>query len=185
MTQNVHNSQIQTSVKDSINRLTTRTDLDKYDKQVLLLIIQTNNNLTESSKSLLIEYSKNKNVHSLLLLTFSEVLWYVLQTINTDFNETEQKEIYKVLNQEIKDGEGLCFTGRLNRIVNCLNGFSPLVNIYIKDNEQIGNIIFLIKDKLEKENSYTIKKHKELVIKELEERKYDNDVIKIWLEHIE
>ena len=38
-----------------------------------------------------------------------------------------------------------CFTGRISRLVNCLNGFTDLVNINIEDNQQIGNIIVIIK----------------------------------------
>ena len=83
-------------------------------------------------------------MHSLLLLTFSEVLWFIIQTILTDFQIKEQEEIFKVLNQEIKDADCRYFTVRMNRVIRayaCLNWFSPLVNINIKDVEQIGNII--------------------------------------------
>ncbi len=109
----------------------------------------------------------------------------MIQTILTDFQIEEQEEIFKVLNQEIKDADCRCFTGRMNRIINCLNGFSPLVNINIKDGEQIGNIIILVKNKLELTNSYTVEQHKIEVEKELLERNYDIETIKMWLEYIE
>ena len=73
----------------------------------------------------------------------------------------------------------------MNRIINCLNGFSPLVNINIKDGEQIGNIIILVKNKLELTGTYTVEKHKTEVEKELLERNYDADIIKTWFEYIE
>jgi hypothetical protein len=79
----------------------------------------------------------------------------------------------------------LSYTGRMNRIINCLNGFSPLVVINIKDAEQIGNIIILVKNKLESCNSYTIEQHKTDVEKELLDRNYDMETIKIWLDYIE
>ena len=60
-----------------------------------------------------------------------------------------------------------------------MNGFSPLVSIQISDNEQIGNIIVIVKEKLELTNSYTIESHKELVIKELENRGYSKDIIDV------
>jgi Leucine-rich repeat (LRR) protein len=183
-TENIHNSNIQISVKDSINRLTTRMDVKKYNLEDLNKMILDNMILTEKSKSLLLEYVFDTSVHSLLLLTFSEVLWFVLQTINTDFNIKEQEEILNVLNQEIIDSDCKCFTGRMNRIVNSLNGFSHLVSINIKDNEQIGNIIILVKNKLESSASYTIEKHKEMVEKELIDRGYDMETIKIWIEYI-
>ena len=183
--QNVHNSTIQLCVRDSINNITTRTDLKKYDIVLLHTLIIENTILTETSKSLLFEYVADTTVHSLLLLTFSEVLWFIIQTILTDFQIEEQQEIFKVLNQEIKDADCKCFTGRMNRVINCLNGFSPLVNINIKDGEQIGNIIMLVKNKLELTGTYTVEQHKLEVEKELLERNYDIDTIKKWLEYIE
>ena len=83
----------------------------------------------------------------------------------------EQEEIFKILNKEIIDSNCKCFTGRMNRVINCLNGFSPLVNINIKYREQIGNIIILIKNKLELTNSYTVEQHKIEV---------ENIKIKLW-----
>jgi hypothetical protein len=59
------------------------------------------------------------------------------------------------------------------------------VNIQIADNEQIGNIISLIKNKLESENKYTVELHRQLVTKELIERKYDSDVVDEWISFIE
>ena len=184
-TQNVHNSTIQTSVKDSINNITTRTDLLKYDKDELHRLIINDNILTQLCKEQLIEYCSDTTEHSLLLLTFSEVLWFVLQTIHNDFSIEVQNEIKKILNDEMKESECKCFTGRMNRSVNCLNGFSSHVKINIQDSEQISNIIFLVKDKLESTNSYTIEKHKIEVEKELLERNYDIKTIKTWLEYVD
>ena len=38
-----------------------------------------------------------------------------------------------------------CFTGRLSRLINVLNGFYDDIIINIGTNEQIGNIIILIR----------------------------------------
>ena len=187
-TQNAHNSTIQLCVRDSINRITTRTDLKKYNidqLHTLILWLKTNNLITEISTQLLFEYIADTTLHSLLLLTFSEVLWFIIQTIITDFTDIIQVEIFKILNQEIKDADCKCFTGRMNRIINCLNGFSPLVSININDGEQIGNIIILVKNKLELTGVYTVEKHKIEVEKELLERNYDVETIKTWLEYID
>ena len=187
-TQNVYNYAIQLCVRDSINRITTRSDLKKYnidELHALIIWLQTNNLLNEISTQLLFEYIADTTIHSLLLLTFSEVLWFIIQTIITDFSDIIQEEIFKVLNQEIIDADCKCFTGRMNRVINCLNGFSPLVVININDGEQIGNIIILVKNKLELTGVYTIEQHKIEVEKELLERNYDIDTIKIWLEYID
>ena len=39
-----------------------------------------------------------------------------------------------------------CFTGRMSRLINCLNGFDELVQINISENEQIGQIIILVRE---------------------------------------
>ena len=66
-----------------------------------------------------------------------------------------------------------------------MNGFDPLVNIQIADNEQIAQIIEVVKVGLERENKYELELHKELVREQLIERNYDNDVIEEWISHIE
>jgi hypothetical protein len=179
--QNVHNSNIQLSIKQSIENITTRNDLPKFDKDKLITIIVDDKVL--NCKEQLIEYINDDSIHSLLLLTFGEVLWYVLMTINNDFSVEEQEEIKKILNTDMSDALCKCFTGRISRVVNCLSGFSSLVNIQIKDESQIGNIIVIIKEQLG--DKYTVEKHKELVHKELVERGFDIDTINEWLEYIE
>jgi len=179
--QNVHNSSIQLSVKNSINNITTRTDLPKYNKDELITMIINDDTFT--CKEQLIEYCNDESVHSLLLLTFSEVLWFVLQTIESDFDKETQKEIKCILNQEMRDAECKCFTGRMNRVINCLNGFSKYVEINIQDSEQIGNIVYLVKERLG--SDYTVEKHRDEVKKELNERGYDDGVIEEWIGYIE
>ena len=183
--QNVHNSIIQKSFIDSINLITSRIDLPRFNHEQLQNNIINDNILTYECKTQLLEYCDDVTVHSLLLLNFPEILWFVLQTISFDFNSEIQNEIKKILNQEIKDSDCKCFSGRIIRVVNCLNGFSSLVSINIKDSEQIANIIFIIKEKLETMDKYSIQYHKELVESELTERGYDNDVIQLWTSYIE
>jgi hypothetical protein len=88
-------------------------------------------------------------------------------TIIKDFNIETLQEIKSILNDEIKDTMCKRFTSRMSRIINCLNGFSELVQIEIKDESQIGNIIVLVKNRLI--DNYSVEKHKEEVIIELEE----------------
>jgi hypothetical protein len=83
------------------------------------------------------------------------------------------------------DSECKCFTGRITRLVNCLNGLSDLVKINISNNQQIGNIIIIIKEQLGNNYIYTIEKHKELVKNELQERGYNETIINEWLDYIE
>ena len=50
------------------------------------------------------------------------------------FEERErkkEKEIKRILNQEMSDTLCMCFTGRISRLLNCLNVMDPLVYIHI------------------------------------------------------
>jgi hypothetical protein len=144
--------------------------------------ILEDNIIDDKCKILLIEYCKNKDVHLKTQLTFEELLcnvWILINTLDT------KDEIKNILNTEINDSKCKCFTGKISRLINCLNGFTDLVKINIADNQQIGNIIILIKEKLKLENNYSIEKHKELVIKELIERNFSKEIIEEWVLFIE
>jgi GTP1/Obg family GTP-binding protein len=92
----------------------------------------------------------------------------------------ESIEIKKILNTEMKDALCMCYTGRLTRVVNCLNGYYDDIVIQISNNEQISNIISVI---MKKET--TIEKIKEEFIKEMKERDYNEEIINTWLSYIE
>ena len=48
----------------------------------------------------------------------------------------------------MKEADCKCYTGRLTRLVNVLNGYYEDIKIHISDSEQISNIIISIKNKL-------------------------------------
>jgi hypothetical protein len=62
----------------------------------------------------------------------------------------------------------MCFTGRITRLVNCLNGFDPEVVIKISDNEQISYLVEISKG------------DKTRFIEMMKERRYPQDIIDIW-----
>jgi hypothetical protein len=86
------------------------------------------------------------DVHSQLNVTFMEALKCVWATVR---KHEQSDEIKRVLNQEITDGICKCFTGRLSRLVNTLNGFDQRVSVRISDSQEISNVIILIKRKAE------------------------------------
>ena len=139
-------------------------------------IIQ-NQSLDERTKHILFEYINEKDVHSILNITFEELLLNVYSII---INNKDKEEIFKILNIEIQDSECKCFTGRLSRLINCLNGFDQNIIINISDNEQISNIILLIREKFK-----DIEQVKDEVKKELTDRGYSNEVIVEWVEYLE
>tara|TARA_B100000029_G_C17236564_1_gene837384 strand:- start:99 stop:785 length:687 start_codon:yes stop_codon:yes gene_type:complete len=177
--QSVHNHSIQVSVRESIERLTSQPfdiDEDQIINDILL-----DNILTRQCKESLIEYCNNGEIHSTLHLTFKELLGYVWKTLEQ--NEAKD-EIKNVLNIEMRDAKCMCFTGRISRLINCLNGFSDLVRIEMSDSEQIGNIIIVIQRRLTAEDNYSVEEHRKIVKKELLERGFSPEVIEEWIQHI-
>lgn len=181
--QNVHNSSIQNSFTQSIKNIISRNDVPNFDRHILREMLMENDYLTFEAKQKILEFMSDQTQHSLLLLKYDEILWALLITIDTDFDRKTQEQIYKCLNVEIMDSENMCFTGRINRMINCLNGFSSLVKIIVPDAEFIPYII----KKVEKElgTNYSSKEHKKIVEKELLERGYEKHIINIWIDAIE
>jgi hypothetical protein len=95
----------------NIKKLSIRTDIPKYNKDELNDYIINDEIL--NCKEQLIEYINDESIHSLLLLTFSEVLWFVIQTIEHDFKDDEKREIKRILNEDMNDSLCKCFTGRM------------------------------------------------------------------------
>jgi hypothetical protein len=144
-------------------------------------VIIDNNFINNQTKTILFEYISSKDVHSILNVTFAELLINILSFID---QHEFKNEIYKILEQEMNDTICKCFTGRMSRLINCLHGFDDHIVINISNNEQIGNIIILIKDKLLSENNYSIELHKDIVMKELYDRGYEKNVIDEWIDYI-
>ena len=133
--------------------------------------------LTPIIKGALIDYSKNDDVHSVLNITFKELLLYIWNIIRKHPNKDDIKQI---LNYEINDSLCMCFTGRMSRLVNCLNGFDNRVEIKISDNSQLSNLIIMLNNKYDDVNVI-----RQDFIKEATERGFDEEVIKEWAEYID
>jgi len=176
-TQSVHNHSIQEGVSNSINYITSIKPSIQIEQLKELII--NNQYLDEHVKRLLFEYIDIKEVHSILNITFEELLLSVYDFIEKNENK---EELFKIMNDEISEANCKCFTGRISRLINVLNGYDEHIEIHIADNEQIGNIIVLIKNDLgENYNEIEFKKriHEELTL-----RHYSEDVINEWIENI-
>jgi Leucine-rich repeat (LRR) protein len=171
--QNVHSSSIQQSIKDSIFNLMKNYKTDYIFKYL------DNDILTDNTKKALVEYSASKEIHSIMNITFEELLKAVFIEIEL-FDIDKQNEIFKVMNQEMNDSICMCFTGRISRLINCLNGFSDKVSVNISTNEEISNIIITLKNKID-----NIDELKKAINKEMLERGYSIDIITEWLEYVE
>jgi len=142
-------------------------------------LIINNQYLNEHVKRLLFEYMDNKEVHSILNITFEELLLSVYDFIEKNENK---EELYKIMNEEISEANCKCFTGRISRLINVLNGYDEHIEIHIADNEQIGNIISIIRTNLG--DNYEESEFKRRVREELMMRQYSEDVINEWLDNI-
>ena len=172
--QNIHNSTIQKSFRESLGNLLkdeNTLSLEECKKHVL-----ERNELEEQTKRELLNYCDDDTEHPVYLVKFDEVFRYVISRI---VKHPESTEMFKILNEEIKDTICKCFTGRMTRIVNVLNGFYDDIVIQIGSNEQISNIIIMLKEKYEGDE--LVKQ----VRLEMEEREYDNETIEEWLTYVE
>ena len=176
--QSVHNSDIQKSLINSVNRLLAIPLL--FPEEDVMVQILEDPILSDESKARLLEYSEEKSVHTVLNLTFLEMLVVVWNRITS---LECRDEIKKTLNTEILDAECKCFTGKISRLVNCLTGYDELVVVEIADKEQIGTVIEITRRGLG--DSYTAEEHRRVAYKELLERGYSREVIDEWVEHIE
>jgi len=176
--QNVHNHSIQDSIRTSVKKILeikpVITDSTNYILQDTIL--------SKKTKEILLEYESSSDIYSVLDITFSELLMYVINRI--EINE-HKDEIKSILNVEMNESVCKCFTGRISRLVNCLAGFDPLVTIQIADNEQIAYVITTIERNLLNENTYSVDNHKELVKKQLDELGYSTTIIDEWIQNIE
>jgi Leucine-rich repeat (LRR) protein len=172
-TQNVHDHNIQESVRQSIYALlNNKCSTNNYIEEIL------HSSLKPKTKQLLTEYCNDETVHS-LNITFSELLKHVWNRIT---KHEYKEEIIKILDEEMENAECKCFTGRISRLVNVLNGYYDDINIKISDNAQIGTIISIIKQRYTGNN---IDELKGIIKKELSERKIDDNVIREWIKHVD
>ena len=173
--QSIHNSGIQKSFRESVNRLLSKQPDLSLEKTLEEIV---SSELSDKCKSSLVDYSSREDIQGELNITFGELLIAVWDRIRGHENK---QDIYKILSQEMSDALCMCFTGKITRLVNSLSGFVPEVEIKISDNEQISNLVIVTKDKIIPYNS---DEHKSLFLKEMKERGYSQDIINEWLSYL-
>lgn len=171
--QNVHDTHIQATVCKSVQALTadTRTPFTVDD------IITAD--LSEHTKSRLIEYCEDTTVHTIHLLTYFELLGYVWARIT---RSPHTIELLRILEEQITDAECMCFTGRFNRTLSVLVGFYPEIKIEISDSSRISAIILAIKAEL---CPYDVNTHTDIATKKLIDAGYSLEHIQPWLDALD
>ena len=156
----VHNHSIQQSLIKSVNYLSNTVKIKD----------------TEIPKSL-----QSNEIHSVLNITLSDCYKLVHSRILKFDNEEVQKELFKRLNEEVVDGESMCFTGKFTRLVNTLVDFDENIRLDISQNEQISVIILNEKQKL---NPYDKETHINAVRTLLNELNIDEKIQDEWINEI-
>lgn len=170
--QNVHDSQIQLTVCQSVQNLLRDT------KPIFSIDVIIDSNLKASTKEALVEYCQDQTVHSIHLITYEELLSYVWQRI---VKSEHHSELFRILEEQIIDSECKCYTGRFNRTLSVLVGFYNDIRINISDKSRISAIILVCRDKV---IPYDSRIHQELAKKELFEAGYTEEEINPWIEAI-
>jgi Leucine-rich repeat (LRR) protein len=176
--QNVHDHQIQESIRNSTNSVMAykpSITIEAMNEEIVCSSV-----LTEVTKRLLLEYCGDESIHGVMGITFKELLVAVWSIIR---DHKDGNEIIGIMNTEMADADCKCFTGKMSRLINCLNGYDHRVVITMAENDQIGNIIIIEKEKLGEE--YDIEKHKSNVRLAMEERGYSKETIEEWICYIE
>jgi hypothetical protein len=97
----------------------------------------------------------------------------VVNAIETGTYTSETKStLYSLLKEALFEGQNVCSTGKIERMINVLSGFDSNVQIKISENSQISAIISVFKSRNEP---------KEKVEKELESRGVEKEEIDSWL----
>jgi hypothetical protein len=99
--------------------------------------------LSREAKDVLLKQCESPDVHVELNITYRQVAervfgWLSRQEISV------WNEVIKILDKELIESKDKCFSGKLSRLVSCLDGFHPGVRISITTSEQISNRILLV-----------------------------------------
>ena len=127
----------------------------------------------------MIQQFQSSEIHSTLHVSFVDVLKKVILRIES--NEEHKEELYVRLNQEMTESFGMCFTGRLTRLVNTLVVYYEDIRIEISSNEQISAVILRIKDRHQLGDEDDLTDEVKIEIRtELKQRGYEDSVIEQW-----
>ena len=171
--QSVHDPHIQQSVRRSVANLMCDPGPMISTKGILVT------GLSHRANVLLHTYRRDFSVHTTFKLTYTQLLAYVWARIE----KSEHKaELIKILEEQIIDAEGMCFTGRFNRTLSVLVGFYPDITIEIAGSAQINAIIAVTQRQV---IPYSAAKHIALAKTRLEELGLGADKIQPWLDAIQ
>lgn len=178
--QNVHDSHIQLTVCASVKSLLTDLKPDLTTDSITC-------HLGADVAELVLRFSTDQTVHSVFMLTYTELLMYVWARIE---KHESMDELIKIFSEQALESKGMCFTGRFNRLVSVLVGFYPDIAIEISDSSRIGAIIVAARNRTESQEGdtpclpYDPNAHRSLALELLTDAGYDAETIEPWLAEI-
>jgi hypothetical protein len=173
--QNVHNSDVQRSFLATLQKLFgTKPELNL--EQTINEILD-NPVLTEKSKKAIADFTSIKEVHSVANVSYGDLLTAVWDRVRKN---PAKDEICKVMNSDLNDSICVCFTGRITRLVNALNGFDPDVVIQISSNEQLSNLVLKIRNQYKE-----VEDQKKALVEDMKERGFGQDEIDEWCAYLD
>ena len=144
--QNVHDSSIQKSIRESCGVIMNYRRDVLYDDNFIISILREAKKrrkwylfmFSTSLENDIIFYHKRNSMHGSLNVTFNHLLFRIWLIIN-DKNKDLRKEIVQVLFDEIKTAHNLCYTGLMSRMINSLVGFHEGLEVSISLEQEITN----------------------------------------------
>lgn len=173
--ENLHDHHIQKCVISSIENI-MKVELKFKDVEQMC---SNNTILTKEVKELIVKYNADTTIHSLFKLTFKTLFTHVYNRI---LSNPHSNEIFEILNAEILDSKDKCFSGKICRLLNALNGFDDLVILTISENTAINEIIINIGKQIK---DYTPEQHRKMATIELMKRDYSSETIDSYIQFIE
>jgi hypothetical protein len=147
----------------------------------------TNN---EAVNLLIKKYCANPDIHSGLFVNFKQLFDRVYdriinpdkyQSVWCDGIRPDTDDMLERLKQEMIESNGMCYTGYITRIVNCLVGFYSDVRIGVSSSDQISAKITMI---LEKMSAATSAEKTAAIRESLREIDVEEAVINEWISNI-
>jgi hypothetical protein len=174
--ENVHNTAIQNSIKESIVNVMN----DNYSITKDELIAELNDEKIDCLHDIQ-SFIDDSETYSSDEHTYYSIFVKVWGRIS---KSEHKKDLIQRLNEEINESVSICFVGRISRLINVLYGYFDDVQINISDSEQISNIIVSIQKKYsDKDYEFIRDTMKEEVIRELKARNFSDDIIHEWIDN--
>ncbi|KAJ3167038.1 hypothetical protein HDU87_001733 [Geranomyces variabilis] len=140
---------------------------------------------TRRANRILRSYVQDTTIHSVHGLSYGQLVDLIWCAVK---DHPHRYDILSVLQQEILEGQGLCFTGRFTRALNALSGFIEQVTVQISENEQMSNRIVQalrgLPEKEEEDSPSYQEKARKLVSEILREFNIPTGEWAIWLDAV-